>query len=180
MKRAAVLVSALALIAFTVSLGAQAKTNFAGKWTVVPADPSAAPAAPPAGAPGGGGGGGGRGGGRGGGAVSGMEVTLTQDATTLTIDKVQGGRGGAPGTPVKLTVKLDGTDSKNTVTIGGNPVDQTLKATWDGAKLTITTSFDMGRGPQTSTQVLAIDGGNLVVTNKAADGTETKVTYKKS
>ena len=41
MKRAAVLVSAAALVLFTAGLTAQAKTNFAGKWTIVP-DPNAA------------------------------------------------------------------------------------------------------------------------------------------
>jgi hypothetical protein len=166
MKRAAVLVSALALVVYAVGLSAQAKPNFAGKWTMQ-MDPNAAPPA------GGGGGGGGRGG-RGGGAVSGMEVTITQDANTLTIEKMQGQN------PVKLTFKLDGSESKNTVQGRGGAVEQTSKAAWDGAKLTITTTADMGRGPMTTKQTLSLEGGNLVAENFGADGTSmAKVTYKK-
>ena len=58
MKRMTAILIAIATIATTASLAAQAKPNFAGKWTL---DPASVPA-PPAG-----GGGGGRGGGRGGG-----------------------------------------------------------------------------------------------------------------
>src|SRR5436189_3375604 len=102
MKRAAILVSALAVF---LSMATSAQAQFAGKWVMD------APAAPPAGgggAPGGGGGGGGRGGGGGGGAISGMEVTIVQDATTLTVNKTQGQN------TVTLKLTLDGKDSKNT------------------------------------------------------------------
>jgi hypothetical protein len=159
-------VSALAVVLYTVGMSAQAP-SFAGKWTM---DPASAPA-PPAG---GGGGGGGRGGGRGGGAVSGMEVTITQDATTLTIAKMQGQN------PVTLKYTLDGKDSKNTVQGRGGPVETTSQATMAGGKITIKTTADMGRGPTTTTQVLSIEGGNLVVENMGADGTSMgKLTYKK-
>jgi hypothetical protein len=145
--------------------------SFAGKWTM---DPASAPA-PPAG---GGGGGGGRGGGRGGaGAVSGMEVTIMQDATSLTINKMAGGQ---TPTPVTLKFTLDGKDSKNTVQGRGGPVETTSQATMAGGKITIKTTADMGRGPTTTTQVLSIEGGNLVVENMGADGTSMgKLTYKK-
>jgi hypothetical protein len=163
MKRAAILVSALAVVLYTVGMSAQA-TSFAGKWTM---DPASAPA-PPAG------GGGGRGGGRGGGPVSGMEVTITQDATTLTIAKTQGQN------PVTLKYTLDGKDSKNKVMGRGGEVEQTSQATMAGGKLTITTTADMGRGPTTTKQVLSIEGGNLVVENMGADGASMgKLTYKK-
>jgi hypothetical protein len=166
MKRAAVLVSALAVVLYTVGISAQAP-SLAGKWTMQ-VDPAAAP-------PGGGGGGGGRGGGRGGGPVSGMEVTITQDATTLTINKTQGQN------PVTLKYTLDGKDSKNTTMGRGGEVVQTSQAVMAGGKLTITTTADMGRGPTTTKQVLSIEGGNLVVENLGADGTSmSKVTYKKS
>lgn len=176
MKRAAVLAAALAAVIYTVGVSAQGNPSFAGKWTLQ-MDPNAAP--PAGGAPGGGGGG--RGGGRGGGPVSGMEVTISQDATTLTIEKVQGGRGGAPGTPVKLTYKLDGSDSKNSVPgFQGATIEQTSQAKWEGGKLVITTSADMGRGPTTTKQVLSLDGGNLKVENFGADGTATTtLIYKK-
>ena len=172
MKRAAVLVSALAVVLYTVGISAQAKPNFAGTWVMD------APAAPPAGAPpaGGGGGGGGRGGGRGGGPVSGMEVTIAQDATTLTINKM----AGNPPAALVVKVTLDGKDSKNTSTGRNGEVVTTSQAVWDGAKLTITSTADQGRGPTTTKQTLSMDAGNLVVENFGADGTAmAKLTYKK-
>ncbi len=166
MKRAAVMISALAVVLYTVGMGAQAKPNFAGKWMME------APAG--GGAPGGGGGGGGRGRGGRGGAVSGMEVTITQDANTLTIDKMQGQN------PVKLTFKLDGSESKNTVAGRGGEVEQTSKAMWEGSKLTISTTMDMGGQAMTTKQSLSLEGGNLIVENTGADGTPgAKLTYKK-
>ena len=169
MKRAAILVSALAVALATVSISAQAPA-FAGKWTM---DPASAPA-PPAG----GGGGGGRGGGRGGGGpVSGMEVTIAQDATSLTINKMAGGQAPAP---VVLKYTLDGKDSKNTTMGRGGEVVSTSQAVLAAGKLTITTTADQGRGPTTTKQVLSIEGGNLVVENFGGDGTSTgKLTYKK-
>ena len=166
MKRAAVIVSALAVLV-TVGISAQAP-SFAGKWTMQ-MDPNAAPPA----APGGGGGGGGRGGGRGG-PVSGMEVTITQDATTLTIAKTQGANA------VTLKYTLDGKDSKNTTQGRGGDVVQTSQAMVAAGKLTITTTADQGRGPATTKQTLSIEAGNLVIENFGADGTSTgKLTYKK-
>lgn len=167
MKRAAILVSALAVLV-TVGLSAQAPA-LAGKWTMV-VDPAAAPPA---------GGGGGRGGGRGGGPVSGMEVTIAQDATTLTINKTQG------QAPVTLKYTLDGKDSKNTITMGqAGEVVQTSQATVAAGKITITTTSDMGRGPTTTKQVLSIEGGNLKVETTApgrggGEPTTTTTTYKK-
>ena len=166
MKRAAVLVSALAVVLYTVGMSAQG-ASFAGKWAM---DPASAPAAPA-----GGGGGGGRGGGRGGGGpVSGMEVTIMQDASSLTINKTQGQNA------VTLKYTLDGKDSKNTIMGRGGEVTQTSQATMAGGKITITTTADMGRGPTTTKQVLSMEGGNLVVENMGADGTSMgKITYKK-
>ena len=170
MKRAAVLVSALAVVLYTVGISAQAKPNFAGTWVM---EAPATRAAPPAG----GGGGGGRGGGRGGGAISGMEVTIAQDATTLTITKMGGGQNPAP---VVLKYTLDGKDSKNTTMGRGGEVVATSQAVWDGAKLTITTTADQGRGPTTTKQSIWMEGGNIVVENFGADGTSmSKITYKK-
>ena len=168
MKRAAILVSAFAVV---LSMATSAQAQFAGKWTMV-VDPAAAPPAAP------GGGGGGRGGGRGGGGpVSGMEVTIAQDATSLTINKMAGGQAPAP---VTLKYTLDGKDSKNTVAGRGGEVVQTSQAAMAAGVLTITTTQDQGRGPQTTKQTLKIEGGNLVVENFGADGTSmAKVTYKK-
>src|SRR5690349_282412 len=122
MKRVCTVLSAAAVVMMTVGVLAQAKPNFAGKWTL---DAAAAPAGAPAG------GGGGRGGGRGGGGW-GMEPTITQDATTLTVEYMGGGQAPAP---VKLTYKLDGSESKNMMAGRGGQQEQVSKATWDGASL---------------------------------------------
>jgi hypothetical protein len=163
MKRAALLVSALAVVLYTVSMSAQA--SFSGKWTM---DPASAPA----------GGGGGRGGGGGGAAVSGPEVTITQDATSLTVAKTQGQN------PVTLKYTLDGKDSKNTVQGRGGAVEMTSQAMMAGGKITITTTADMGRGPTTTKQVLSMDGGMLKVETTAPGRgggapMTTTTTYKK-
>jgi len=193
MRRATVLVTAAALVVASANAFAQAKPSFAGKWTLqVPADAAAA----------GGGGGGGRGGGRGGGGGGiGMEPTIVQDATTLTITRMQG------QTEVKSVYKLDGSESKNMVAAGGGgrggrggadaaappptppaPVEQISKAKWDGNKIVIVTTV-AGRqgGPPTDvTMVLSLDAsGNMVVerTQPGREGgapTTTTQTYKKS
>ncbi len=160
MKRMTAMLSAAALVVMTAGLFAQA-TNFAGKWTRVD-DPAAAAAAP--------GGGGGRGGGRGG---FGQEVTITQDAKTITMEYMQGGQGGA--TPVKRVYNLDGSDSKNTMSFGGNTMEQVSKAKWDGGKLVITTAGQNGE----TTQTLSLTGGNLVVESAGGRG-PSSVTYKKA
>jgi hypothetical protein len=154
---------AAALVLAAASTFAQGKTNFAGKWTLV-VDPAAA----------GGGGRGGRGGGGGGGFACGPECTITQDAATLTVTRTtQAGEQ-------KFVVKLDGSESKNTVMgRGGEATEQVSKATWAGANLVITTTLPNGEAKVT----LSIDGGNLVV-DRSAPGREgtpvtTKQTYKK-
>jgi len=154
--------SVAAFVFATTLAFAQAKPNFAGKWTR--ADAPAAAGAPA-------GGGGGRGGGGGG---FGQEVTITQDANTITFEFVQGGRQGAAGAPQKRVYKLDGSESKNTMSFGGNSVEQVSKAAWDGAKLVITTQGQNGETKQT----LSMSGADLQVESTGGRGPST-VTYKK-
>lgn len=168
MRRAFTLMAAVAFVLSSVSsVLAQAKPDFSGKWMMDPAS------APPAG------GGGGRGG-RGGGAGFGQEFTAKQDAGTLTITRMQGDQ------TVTATYKLDGSESKNTVTgRGGEPQDQVSKAMWDGSKLVITTTLNFGGNTVEQKRTLSMEGGNLVVeqVNPGRGGgepTTTRVVYKKS
>ena len=143
MRRNALVVGALSLV-FAASIAqAQDKPNFSGSWTVI-ADPNAA--------------GGGGGGGRGGGGL-GQAATITQDAKTLTVTRTtQNGE-------VKLVYNLDGSDSKNMVMGRGGQTEQVSKATWDGNKLVISTTFTMGENTATRTQTMSLDAsGQLVVT----------------
>jgi hypothetical protein len=171
MKRVSALLSAAAVVTMTVGVLAQAKPNFAGKWTM-----DAPAAAPGGGAPGGGAPGGGGRGGRGGGGW-GMEPTITQDATTLTVEYMGGGQAPAP---VKLTYKLDGTESKNTVAGRGGQQEQVSKATWDGTSLKIVTTTGFGE----QTRTLSMDGAKLkiVTSQNGPDGTPitTTTTYSKA
>jgi hypothetical protein len=162
MKRAMTAVAA-ALVCITATLPAQAPPNFAGKWTLV-VDPNAAPA----------------GGGRGMGGI-GQSAAIVQDATTLTITRTtQVGE-------FTSTYKLDGTESKNTMNMGGNAVDLLSKAKWEGSKLTVATTMNIGGNPVETSMVMALDpDGNLLVETTRPDfqgggaPITTKATYKKS
>ena len=162
MRRAAILMSAAALVIGVADLSAQAKPSFAGTWTMI-ADPNATPTP-----------------GRGGRGGLGQGGTIAQDAKTLTITRTtQNGE-------VKYVYNLDGSDSKNTITFGGNPVEQTSKLKWDGDKLWVTTSSMVNGAPIETTMVLSYDKeGNLVVdaTGPGRGGsspTVMKTSYKKS
>ena len=110
-----------AVVLMATSVYAQAP-NFAGKWT--PDAEKNAAMNPNAG-------GGGRGGG-GGGGMGGGEVTIAQDAKTLTVTRTtQAGER-------KLTYNLDGSPSKNMAMGRGGQTEVTSTAKWDGAKLVIT------------------------------------------
>jgi hypothetical protein len=163
MRRALVMSAAfLALGAST--LIAQAKPNFAGKWTAV-VDPNAPPPQ-------------GRGGRGGGMAGLGQEATIAQDAKTLTVTRTtQAGE-------TKSVYNLDGSESKNTLTMGGNAIEVSSKATWEGDKLVITSSMNFNGNPVETKMVLAMAGADLSVesTSPGRGGgapTTTTRTYKK-
>jgi hypothetical protein len=157
--------TAAAIILTAVSIGAQAKPDFSGKWVMDP-PPAAAPA-------------GNAGGARGGGAAGfqpgfGPEFTVKQDAKALVIT-----RGGQTGT---LTYNLDGTESKNPVTRDGQKQEQIARATWEGDKLVIATEVNFQGNTAEQRRVLSLEGGNLVIeqTNPGRNGGPAiKVVYKK-
>jgi hypothetical protein len=156
---------ATAMAVVAVSLGAQAKPNFSGKWVMDPPPAATANA----------------GGGRGGGAGApagfqpgfGAEFTVKQDDKTLSISRGQ----GAP-----LIYKLDGSESKNTVTRNGEQQEQTAKVTWEGDKLVIATDVNFQGNTAEQRRVLSLENGNLVIeqTNPGRNGgAATKIVYKK-
>jgi hypothetical protein len=133
------------------------------------ADPAPAAASPNAG------GGGGRGG-RGAGFQPGFgpEFTVKQDATAITITR------GGQSSP--LVYKLDGSESKNSVTRDGQQQEQIATATWDGNKLVIATQVRFQGNTLEQRRVITMDGGNLVIdqTNPGrGGGAAIKVVYKK-
>ena len=159
MKRALV---AVAVLLTTTMAFAQAAPNFAGKWMIVP--DANAPA-----------------GGRGGMGGLGQEATITQDASTLSITRTT-----AMGT-FTSNYKLDGTESRNTLTMNGNSIDQVSTTKWDNGKLLVNTKMDFGGNLVEVKMVLSLDAnGNLVVESTRPDfqgggaPVTTKATYKKS
>lgn len=161
MRRTSAVFAAALLLAGT-NLFAQG-ANLAGHWVMV-ADTNAPPPT-------------GRGGGRGG---LGPDATITQDQKTLTVTRTtQAGE-------VKTVYNLDGSDSKNTMTMGGNAVEQVSQAKWVGSKLVIHTSMTINGNARETTMSMSLDqAGNLVVesTNPGRGGgspVTTTTTYKKA
>jgi hypothetical protein len=151
----------LATLVVTLCLAAAAAAqtpNFAGKWIMVP-DPAAA-------------------GGMGGGL--GTEATITQDASTITIKRTtQMGE-------FTSTYKLDGSESKNTITIQGNTIDQVSTTKWDAGRLTVDTKMSFDGNPVEVGMKMSLDpSGNLLVESTRPDfqgggaPVTTKATYKK-
>ena len=133
----------LTLAAILVASMAAAQTpNFAGTWTLVP-DQAAA-------------------GGFGGGL--GDKAVITQDATSLTIKRTtQMGE-------FTSVYKLDGSESKNTLNIQGNAIEQVSKTKWDGGALKIDTTMSFDGNPVQVSSVLSLDSsGNLVVESTRPD-----------
>lgn len=153
--------SLAALVLLAPAALSQSPTDFSGRWTRV-VDSSAAP-----------------GGGRGGMAGFGQEAFATQDAKTLTVKRnTQAGE-------IVSVYNLDGSESKNTLSMGGNSIDTFSKAKWDGAKLVITTTASFGGASIETSMVLALESPNTLVIQSTAPGrgggapTTTTTTFKK-
>jgi hypothetical protein len=160
MRRVVSVFVVLTLVAGAAALAAQSKPNFAGKWTLVP-DPNApAPT------------------GRGRGGGLGQAFSAEQNDKTLTVVTTNQQAG-----EVKAVYNLDGSESKNPISFGGQSVDRVSKVKWDGAKLVITTTSNFNGNAVESTQTWSLDAtGNLIVESTSNFGgtpTTTKSTYKK-
>lgn len=157
MRRLSMLAGAAAVTLFASTGSAQAKVNFAGKWIVVDSTTL----------------------GRGGRGGLGPTVTVLQDAGTLTVTRV------GPNGEIKSIYKLDGTESKNTIMMGGNSIEQTSKTMWMSDTLMVTNSRLVSGATQETVMNFYIDKtGNLVVATTApprGGGPVTKqtVVYKK-
>jgi len=133
-------------------------TNFAGKWAIVP-DPAV----------------------QGGFGGLGQSAVIKQDATTLTITRTtQMGE-------VTSVYKLDGSESKNTLSFQGNSIDQVSKTKWDGGTLHVDTSMNFDGNQVSVTMAMSLDpAGNLVVVSTRPDfqgggaPVTTKTSYKKA
>jgi hypothetical protein len=179
MRSVEILMGVAAAVLCAGSMAAQTPPDFSGRWTVAPDPPPAAT----------------QGGGRGTpstmGSGWGSDITVTQDATTLTIEYAQFGRYDMQP-PQKLVYLPNGSESTNTVNMGRGPQEMVSRAAWDGNRLVITTryTFTVARDakPMTSdiTQVLSLAApASLVVetTRGAVMGGQpstTKTIYRKN
>jgi hypothetical protein len=163
MRRASLAATMMTAVVVAANVFTQSVPNFAGKWTLVP--DANAPA----------------GGGRGGFGGLGQSATISQDATTLTIT-----RSTQVGEFTSI-YKLDGSESKNTLNMQGNAIQQISKARWEGPKLIVNTSMNFNGNPVEVTMTMLLDPeGNLIVESTRPDfqggsaPITTKTTYKKN
>jgi hypothetical protein len=153
MRRVTAILS-VAVVLTAAGLAAQTRPSFAGAWKID------------------GDGGGGRSSG------PGVDLTITQDAATMTVESRAGGLTPAP---VKFSYRLDGSASKNLAARrGGAPTEQVSKATWAGNTLVVATTTGAGEERRT----FSTDGDFLVVETSAPGrnggaASVTKVTYKR-
>lgn len=153
MKRSLLFGVVLAFVVVAMAF-AQGKPNFSGKWT-----PEQAAAAAEQG----------RGRGMGGGPM-----TVTQTDKTLTIERTMG------ETTMKTVYNLDGTETKNEVSRGGQTMTQMLSAKWDGNKLLLTTKSEGPSGPMERTQTWSLTAdGKLQVEQPGQGGNVRTTTYTK-
>jgi hypothetical protein len=124
---------------------AQAKPNFAGKWTIIRDSAAVQLQGLTAGAP----------------EMGGLsnEATITQDEKTLSVKRPTPNMG-----EFTSVFNLDGTETYSTVTIGGQQIPLTLKSRWDGKKLITSTWANVGNGQQIEIilNFSLDDKGNLV------------------
>jgi len=170
----AILAVTIAVVADSECAAAQ-QASFAGRWTEIPA---AAPS--------------GRGGPRAGdmGSGWGTPLTITQDASRVTVEYAFFGRGDMQA-PLKFVYLLDGRESVNTVMMGRGMDQQRARATWNGNALVITTLHDF-QDPATGKNMpvevkreLSLSADTLVIqTTRAgvlgAQATSTRTRYTRA
>ena len=68
-----------------------------------------------------------------------MTLKIAQTPAGLTLDRTQTTQAGE--NTVQMKYAVDGTPSKNTLTMGGNPVDVSTVVTWEGAVAVLSNSM---------------------------------------
>jgi len=187
-------VSAAAVGLLAVNMTAQTRPDFSGRWASEPA--------PTAAAPGGGGQAGAargeigqRGGARGGvgdmGSGWGSPITITQDASRLTVEYAFFARGDMQP-PLRFVYALDGSETKNSVMMGRGIQVQLSMVAWQGDKLVITTihSFENpASGQPMKTEVkhmLSLESATSLIVETTRSGvlggppSTTKTVYRKN
>ena len=115
---------------------AQGKPDFSGKWIL---DATS-----------------GAGAGRGG-PTTGVELTIKQDAKTLTLVRRVGDQ-----TETEV-FNLDGSETRDTVQTPAGPRERVLSTRWEGNKLTIIGMLNVDGKTLQQNREMSMEGGNLVI-----------------
>ena len=87
-----------------------------------------------------------------------MTLKITQTAAGLTVDRTQTNQMGESTSQMKYA--LDGSASKNTLNMGGNPVDVSTVVTWEATSPVLTSSMKFGENDAQSVEKWSLaDGG---------------------
>ena len=99
-----------------------------------------------------------------------LTLKITQTPAGLTVDRTQTSQMGESTSQMKYA--LDGTASKNTLNMGGNPVDVSTVVTWEAASPVLTSSMKFGENDAQSVEKwsLAPDGKKLNIDRKINAG----------
>ena len=170
----------ITVVLFAVTVMAQAKPDFSGRWTIEPeaktTEPGSGPSAARAGDMGSG---------------WGTNPAITQTADRLTVEYTYFTRGDMQP-PLRFVYALDGTESKNSVMLGRGIQMQTSKTTWEGDKLIINTTHTFenpANGQPMKSEVkqtLTLASPNQLIVETTRNGvlggpsTMTRTVYKKN
>ena len=87
-----------------------------------------------------------------------MTLKITQTPAGLTVDRTQTTQMGESTSQMKYA--LDGSASKNTLNMGGNPVDVSTVVTWEATSPVLTSSMKFGENDAQSVEKWSLaDGG---------------------
>jgi hypothetical protein len=99
-----------------------------------------------------------------------MTLKITQTPAGLTLDRTQTSQMGESTSQMKYAI--DGTASKNTLSMGGNSVDVSTVVTWEGPSPVLTSSMKFGENDAQSVEKwsLSPDGKKLSLDRKINAG----------
>ena len=105
----------------------------------------------------------------------GPAITVTQDASRLTVEYAFFGRGDMQP-PLRFVYALDGSETKNSVMMGRGVQEQSSRAAWQGSTLVVTTTHPF-TDPQTGkpatmtvTQALTLESPATLIVETTRSG----------
>jgi hypothetical protein len=94
-----------------------------------------------------------------------LTLSIAQTPTSIVVDRAQTNQMGE--TVVKLTYALDGSASKNQLSIQGNPVDISTVVTWEGDSPVFTNAMKFGDNDVQSVDRWSLsEGGKKLTTSR--------------